>query len=45
MCSHILPEVARTADRVAVLLGGRLMGQRGVSAADTDLEDWFLSLA
>jgi ABC-2 type transport system ATP-binding protein len=45
MSSHILPEVARTADRVAVLLGGRLMGQRGVSAADTDLEDWFLSLA
>lgn len=45
MSSHILPEVARTADRVAVLLGGRLKGQRTVSAEDTDLEDWFLSLA
>jgi ABC-2 type transport system ATP-binding protein len=45
MSSHILPEVARTADRVAVLLGGQLKGQRSVSAADTDLEDWFLSLA
>jgi len=45
MSSHILPEVARTADRVAVLLGGQLRGQRTVSPADTDLEDWFLSLA
>lgn len=45
MSSHILPEVARTADRVAVLLGGHLRGERGVSPADTDLEDWFLSLA
>lgn len=45
MSSHILPEVVRTADRVAVLLGGRLKGQRMVSADDTDLEDWFLSLA
>jgi ABC-2 type transport system ATP-binding protein len=45
MSSHILPEVARTADRVAVLLGGRLKGQRTVSPEDTDLEDWFLSLA
>jgi ABC-2 type transport system ATP-binding protein len=45
MSSHILPEVARTADRVAVLLGGQLKGQRTVSAQDTDLEDWFLSLA
>jgi len=45
MTSHILPEVARTADRVAVLLGGQLMGQRRVGAADTGLEDWFLSLA
>jgi ABC-2 type transport system ATP-binding protein len=45
MSSHILPEVARTADRVAVLLGGRLRGQRSVSPHDTDLEDWFLSLA
>jgi ABC-2 type transport system ATP-binding protein len=45
MSSHILPEVARTADRVAVLLGGQLKGQRNVSPEDTDLEDWFLSLA
>lgn len=45
MSSHILPEVARTADRVAVLLGGKLRGQRTVSPDDTDLEDWFLSLA
>ena len=45
MSSHILPEVARTADRVAVLLGGQLRGQRTVSPHDTDLEDWFLSLA
>ncbi|HWH81984.1 MAG TPA: ABC transporter ATP-binding protein [Burkholderiaceae bacterium] len=45
MSSHILPEVARTADRVAVLLGGKLRGQRTVSPEDTDLEDWFLSLA
>lgn len=45
MSSHILPEVARTADRVVVLLGGQIRGQRTVSPADTDLEDWFLSLA
>ena len=45
MSSHILPEVARTADRVAVLLGGRLRGERSVSPEDTDLKDWFLSLA
>jgi ABC-2 type transport system ATP-binding protein len=45
MSSHILPEVARTADRVAVLLGGQIKGQRSVNPADTDLEDWFLSLA
>ncbi|WP_178133174.1 ABC transporter ATP-binding protein [Vineibacter terrae] len=44
MSSHILAEVAKTADRVAVLLDGRLLGVRAV--ADTpDLEDWFLSLA
>jgi ABC-2 type transport system ATP-binding protein len=44
MSSHILTEVGRTADRVAILLGGRLLGVRAV--ADTpDLEDWFLSLA
>lgn len=44
MSSHILPEVAKTADRVAVLLAGRLRGLRPVTAGD-DLEDWFLSLA
>jgi ABC-2 type transport system ATP-binding protein len=44
MASHILSEVAKTADRVAVLLGGRLKGLRAVAARD-DLEDWFLSLA
>jgi ABC-type multidrug transport system ATPase subunit len=44
MASHILSEVAKTADRVAVLLGGRLKGLRAVAAQD-DLEDWFLSLA
>lgn len=45
MSSHILSEVAKTADRVVVLLGGRLRGERSVRAEDTDLEDWFLSLA
>jgi ABC-2 type transport system ATP-binding protein len=44
MSSHILSEVGKTADRVAVLLGGRLKGQRAVDA-DVDLEDWFLALA
>jgi ABC-2 type transport system ATP-binding protein len=44
MSSHILSEVGKTADRVAVLLGGRLKGLRNV-AADVDLEDWFLALA
>ena len=44
MSSHILAEVEKTADRVAVLLGGRLRGLRAM--ADTpDLESWFLSLA
>lgn len=44
MSSHVLSEVARTADRVGVLLDGRLKGVR--SMADTpDLEAWFLSLA
>ncbi|MBI5861414.1 MAG: ABC transporter ATP-binding protein [Rugosibacter sp.] len=45
MSSHILSEVARTADRVVVLLNGRLKGERRVHPDDTDLEDWFLSLA
>ena len=41
--SHVLGEVARIADRVAVLLEGRLLGVRAM--ADTpDLEAWFLSL-
>jgi ABC-2 type transport system ATP-binding protein len=44
MSSHVLGEVARTADRVGVLLDGRLRGVRAM--ADTpDLEAWFLSLA
>lgn len=43
MSSHFLSEVEKTADRVAVLLRGRLLGVRAV--ADTpDLEDWYLSL-
>jgi ABC-2 type transport system ATP-binding protein len=41
--SHVLSEVARIADRVAILLGGRLLGVRAM--ADTpDLEAWFLSV-
>ena len=44
MSSHVLGEVARTADRVGVLLDGHLKGVRAM--ADTpDLEAWFLSLA
>jgi len=43
MSSHILSEVEKTSDRVAVLLNGRLLGVRAM--ADTpDLEGWFLSL-
>jgi ABC-2 type transport system ATP-binding protein len=43
MSSHILSEVEKTADRVAVMLDGRLLGVRAI--ADTpDLESWFLSL-
>jgi ABC-2 type transport system ATP-binding protein len=43
MSSHILSEVQKTSDRVAVLLNGRLLGVRAI--ADTpDLEEWFLSL-
>jgi ABC-2 type transport system ATP-binding protein len=43
MSSHILSEVEKTCDRVAVLLNGRLLGVREM--ADTpDLEAWFLSL-
>jgi ABC-2 type transport system ATP-binding protein len=43
MSSHILSEVEKTSDRVAVLLNGQLLGVRAM--ADTpDLEDWFLSL-
>lgn len=44
MSSHILSEVAKTADRVAVLLEGRLRGERVIQAGD-DLEDWFLGLS
>ena len=44
MSSHVLGEVAKTADRVGVLLDGQLRGVRAM--ADTpDLEEWFLSLA
>jgi gliding motility-associated transport system ATP-binding protein len=43
MSSHILSEVEKTSDRVAVLLGGQLLGVRAMT--DTpDLEGWFLSL-
>jgi ABC-2 type transport system ATP-binding protein len=43
MSSHILNEVEKTCDRVAVLLNGRLLGVRRM--ADTpELEAWFLSL-
>jgi ABC-2 type transport system ATP-binding protein len=43
MSSHILSEVQKTSNRVAVLLNGRLLGVRAI--ADTpDLEEWFLSL-
>ena len=44
MTSHILAEVQRTADRVGVLLRGRLKGVQTVSSMP-DLEGWFLSLA
>lgn len=44
MSSHILAEVEKTADRVAVLLGGKLRGERTI-AETPDLERWFLSLA
>jgi ABC-2 type transport system ATP-binding protein len=43
MSSHILSEVEKTSDRVAVMLDGRLLGIQAM--ADTpDLESWFLSL-
>jgi ABC-2 type transport system ATP-binding protein len=44
MSSHVLSEVEKTADRVAILLQGRLLGVREVASAP-DLESWFLSLA
>jgi ABC-2 type transport system ATP-binding protein len=43
MSSHILSEVEKTCDRVAVLLDGRLLGVRAL-AETCDLEAWFLSL-
>jgi ABC-2 type transport system ATP-binding protein len=43
MSSHILGEVEKTADRVAILLRGRLLGVRAV-AETPDLEGWFLSM-
>jgi ABC-2 type transport system ATP-binding protein len=45
MSSHILAEVAKTADRVVVLMAGKLKGERQVCTEDTDFEPWFLSLA
>jgi ABC-2 type transport system ATP-binding protein len=44
MSSHVLGEVARTADRVGILLDGHLRGVRAM-AETPDLEEWFLSLA
>ena len=44
MSSHILGEVEKTADRVAVFLGGRLRGVRETGGAE-GLEPWFMSLA
>jgi ABC-2 type transport system ATP-binding protein len=43
MSSHVLGEVEKTADRVAILVRGRLLGVRAV-AETPDLEAWFLSL-
>jgi gliding motility-associated transport system ATP-binding protein len=43
MSSHILSEVEKTSDRVAVLLNGRLLGVRAM-VNTPDLEGWFLSL-
>jgi ABC-2 type transport system ATP-binding protein len=43
MSSHILSEVEKTADRVAVMLEGRLLGV-GQIADTPNLESWFLSL-
>jgi len=43
MSSHVLSEVEKTAHRVGVLLGGRLLGVRAV-AETPDLEAWFMSL-
>ncbi|MBM3556514.1 MAG: ABC transporter ATP-binding protein [Alphaproteobacteria bacterium] len=43
LSSHILSEVGRVADRVAIMLRGRLLGVRSV-AETPDLEAWFLSL-
>jgi len=44
MSSHILGEIARTVDRVAILLRGRLLTDRPM-AETPDLEALFLSLA
>jgi gliding motility-associated transport system ATP-binding protein len=43
MSSHILSEVEKTADRVALLLDGKLLGVRAI-AENPDLESWFLSV-
>jgi ABC-2 type transport system ATP-binding protein len=44
MSSHILTEIARIVDRVAILLRGRLLTVRAMSETP-DLEELFLSLA
>lgn len=42
--SHILVEIERVAQRVAILLDGRLLGVRALADSKTGLEDLFLSL-
>ena len=42
--SHILVEIERVAQRVAILLDGRLLGVRALSDSKTGLEALFLSL-
>ncbi len=43
MSSHILSEVEKTADRVGLLLEGKLLGVRPI-AETPNLESWFLSV-
>ena len=42
--SHILVEIARVAQRVAILLDGRLLGVHALADSTTGLEELFLSL-